>query len=135
MNIAIRYFSKKGHTKEVAAIIGEALNVTPEPISVPLDGHVDLLFLGGAFYFMHPAKELEDFIKTLTREQVEVLAVFSTTFGPENASSEIAKKCKEHGLTVMDRELHCTDHELKEPEETEKIKAFAKEVVASMHHE
>ncbi len=36
MSIAIRYFSKFGHTKKMVGIIQELTGVTPETVAVPL---------------------------------------------------------------------------------------------------
>lgn len=126
----IRYLSKGGHTKEVADCIGKTLDIEPEPIDKTLPDEVDLLFLGGAFYFMHPARELDDFIESLDPKKIKAVAVFSTTGGPEDASKSIGKECKKHGLNVLDDEFHCTDHELKNDETLKKAAEFAKKALA-----
>jgi len=50
MNVAIRYYSKSGHTETLANAISEEMDVPAKPISEGLDEDVDVLFLGSSIY-------------------------------------------------------------------------------------
>lgn len=50
MNVAIRYYSKSGHTETLAKAISEEMDVPAKPISEGLDEDVDVLFLGSSIY-------------------------------------------------------------------------------------
>lgn len=46
MSIAIRYYSKFGHSKQMAEVVGKELRVQPQTVGTPLTEPVDTLFLG-----------------------------------------------------------------------------------------
>ncbi len=44
MKIAIRYFSRTGHTEKMAAVVSEVTGVKAETIDVPVTEDTDILF-------------------------------------------------------------------------------------------
>ena len=63
MKIAIRYYTKTGHTKKLAEAIGKELGVEAKTIDTPLEEKVDILFLGSSVYAAHLAGPVKSFIK------------------------------------------------------------------------
>ncbi len=45
MKYAIRYYSKFGHSEQMAQVVGEILGVKPESVETPLTEEVDTLFI------------------------------------------------------------------------------------------
>ena len=54
MKIAVRYYTKTGHTRKVAEAIAEAVGVKALPISEPLTEPADVLFLGNSYKLNTP---------------------------------------------------------------------------------
>ena len=50
MTKTIRYYSKFGHTRKMAAIVSEKVGVPTETIEQPINEHVDVLYFGSAVY-------------------------------------------------------------------------------------
>ena len=81
IKIAIRYQSRGGNTKVVAETIAAAAGVKAEPISVPLEESVDVLFIGGGVYAWDIDKSLISYLESLSPETVKSAAVFTTAGG------------------------------------------------------
>ncbi len=81
MKVAIRYYSKLGHTKAIAEAMGEEANV--KAISVmdepELKEEVDILFLGGAPYVNIMDEKLREYAKSLNKELVKRAVLFTTS--------------------------------------------------------
>ncbi|GHU59086.1 hypothetical protein FACS1894133_5090 [Clostridia bacterium] len=105
MNIEVRYLSKSGNTEKIAKAIAATVGVTPLPITEPLTGGADILFLGGALYGFGVADEMKSFIQTL--DNVRKVAVFSTTAVARSAYPQIRRLLTERGIVVMENEFHC----------------------------
>lgn len=132
MVVAVRYFSRSGNTESIGIRIGEAVHADALPVSDPLDGHVDLLFLGGALYAFHLARPLRDFIRALSPQNVGAVAVFSTAANPKGAYAHIARACEDAGLHVLREEYHCLGKQAKTPEAAAAAARFAKQVEEKM---
>jgi flavodoxin len=50
MNIEVRYYSKSGNTKKIANAIAKQAGVSAKSIHEPIQGKVDILFLGTGRY-------------------------------------------------------------------------------------
>lgn len=130
MEVAVRYYSKGGNTAQIAQDIARAAGVEAQPITVPLEGPVDILFLGGAPYAFHLAKPLRDFIASgLNPAAVKAVAVFSTSGSPLGASKMIAKACRSAGLQVLPQEFHCQGPAVKTEEAKKQAQRFAQAVL------
>ncbi len=81
MKVAIRYYSKLGHTKDIADAMGEelgikAISIVDEP---NLKEEVDILFLGGAPYANVMDEKLRTYAKGLKKELVKRVILFTTS--------------------------------------------------------
>lgn len=104
MNIAVRYQSRGGNTKAVAEAIANAAGVKAEPISVPLDGPIDTLFVGGGVYKWGIDDELKDYLNKLNPATVTSVAAFSTA-GVMDGTDKIISIAKGKGITVCGETL------------------------------
>lgn len=129
MNVAVRFQSRSGHTRSVAIAIAGAVGADALPVDVPLTGHVDLLFLGGAVYAWHLARPMREFIQGLDPKNIGAVAVFSTAASPNGASRLIEKACRRQGLNVLPEEYHCTGSAAATPEAAKNAAAFAERVL------
>lgn len=129
--IAVRYYSKTGHTEAVAIPIGEAVHADALPISSPLPGgFIDVLFLGGAPYAWHAARPMRNFIETLNPASIGAVAIFTTSGDPRGAYKIFARLCEKRGLHVLPMEYHCKGDAAKKPQTAEDAAHFAARVVA-----
>ena len=104
MTIAVRYQSRGGNTKAVANAIAKAAGVMAEPILVPIEEPVDLLFVGGGVYAWDIDRSLKKFLKSLTPETVKSVAAF-TTAGRMDKTNKITALVKANGINVRDETL------------------------------
>lgn len=108
MKIAVRYHSRGGNTRTVAEAIANAAGVMAEPIEVPIDTPVDLLFIGGGFYGgafkgdIDPA--LRRYVNGLSSDTVKLLAAFSTA-GVMDGARRIATAARGKGISVHSETL------------------------------
>ena len=105
MKIAVRYQSRGGNTRAVAEVIAKTLGVDAAPISTPLPGKVDLLFLGGGVYKWDADPELKTYLQTLNAKQVGKIAAFSTTGGMTVAIKRILEAAKAKGIPLCEHTL------------------------------
>ena len=78
MNIAVRYYTKTGHTKSLAEAVAEAVGAEALPISTPISKPVDILFLGNSYYAFSIDPEVRDFIRSLDKEKVGRIVNFGS---------------------------------------------------------
>jgi Flavodoxins len=104
MKVAVRYQSRGGNTKEVAAAIAIAAGVTSEPIDVPLDEGVDVLFVGGGVYAHTIDPSLANYLETLSPDVVKSIAAFTTGAGM-SATDKIAGIARKMGISVCAKTL------------------------------
>lgn len=107
MDLAIRYFTKTGHTKELGERLGDALGVEAKPITEPIDEKVDILFLGSSYYAFAIAEEVKDFILKLDKERVGKIVVFGSAALLNSTQKKVKKEADKIGIEVDDREFHC----------------------------
>lgn len=100
MKVAVRYQSRGGNTKAVAVAIAKATGVKAEPIDVPLDESVDLLFVGGGVYAWDIDGSLKKYLETLEVNIVKSIAAFSTA-GSTNGTRKIAAIAKARGIYMF----------------------------------
>ena len=62
MNIAIRYFSKFGHSAQMAEAVGQVAGVKAESVATPINEPVDTLYLGAGVMLGKISREMVDFI-------------------------------------------------------------------------
>lgn len=102
MNVAIRYFSKLGHTKDIAMAMAEelgikAISIVDEP---SLAETYDLLFLGGAPYANIMDSKLSHYAKELDPTKVGKVILFTTSNWSRRTVYALRKTLKEKGIEV-----------------------------------
>ena len=106
MKIAIRYYTKTGHTKQLAEAIGSAVNVEAKTVDEPLTEDVDILFLGSAVYAAGIDKRIKKFISDISVNVGEVVN-FSSAALVESTYKQVKKEVEAKGLKMSEEEFHC----------------------------
>ncbi|MDR1409136.1 MAG: flavodoxin [Oscillospiraceae bacterium] len=106
MKIEVRYLSKSGNTAKVAESIAKAVNVSAEPITVPVSDDTDLLFLGGATYAFGIDDKMKQYVSGLP-QTVKCVAVFTTSAIVKSAFGQIQQALEDRGIKVADRAFYC----------------------------
>ena len=110
MNIEVRYYSKSGNTKKIADAIAIQAGVSAKSIHEPVQGDVDMLFLGTGLYGFDIDPELKEYILTLKPEHIKTVVVFSTAAIVKSAYEKTKKYLQDQGLNVSEKEYHCPGH-------------------------
>lgn len=104
----MRYHSRGGNTKTVAEAITKAAGVNAEPITVPLDAPVDLLFVGGGVYGGAIKGDIDSalrhYLEALDPKDVKAVAAFSTA-GVMDGAKRIAAIVRSKGIQVHEETL------------------------------
>ena len=136
MKTAVRYVSRGGNTEKIAHAIAKAIGTAAKSVDTPLSGPVDMLFLGGAIYAGKPDKRLAAFVRTLTKDAVKRIVVFSTSADGKPLLPKLKALLEERGITVSDETFACAGKFLfanrEKPSETdcEEAAQFAKKLTA-----
>ena len=130
MNIAIRYYSKSGHTQAVAKAIAEAVNVTE--LSVDSSDAVittltDVLFIGSALYAYGIDSHMKDYLKTVNKELVKKVVIFSTSWISKHAIAIIKKELTSAGIEVASEFFYVRNKPSEE--KLQEAKEFAKKFI------
>ena len=107
MKIAVRYYTKTGNTKRLAEAVAQALNVEAQPLSVPLDGPVDVLFLGNSYYAFSIDPEVRDYIRGLDQYKVGRIVNFGSAAMLNSTLKKVKAEADKVGIPVDEREFHC----------------------------
>lgn len=107
MSIAIRYFSRTGHMKQMAEAAASVLGLEAQTIEQPLDAPVDVLLFGTAVYAAGIDGKVKDFIAQLDPAKVGKVICFSSSAILESSYAQVKKLLEERGIAVDSREYHC----------------------------
>ena len=107
MTKAIRYYSKFGHTRKMAAIVSEKVGVPAETIEQPITERVDVLYFGSAVYAAVVDWRVKKFIKTLSPDKVGRVICFSSAAIIESNYPKIKELFEKQGITVDERQFTC----------------------------
>lgn len=107
MKTAIRYYSKFGHTRKMAAIVSEKVGVPAETIEKPIDEYVDVLYFGSAIYAAVVDWRVKKYIKTLSPEKVGRVICFSSAALIESNYPKVKALFEAQGITVDERQFTC----------------------------
>lgn len=129
MKVAIRYYSKLGHTKDIADAMGEelgikAISIVDEP---NLTEEVDILFLGGAPYANVMDEKLRTYAKGLKKELVKRVILFTTSNWSKRTVRSLKKILTNNEIEV-DKDYFYA-HMLKINKRIPKAKEFIKKKV------
>lgn len=98
--IAVRYQSRNGNTKAMAEEIAECLDVSAEPLDVPLPEHVDILFLGGGVYRWDADESLIHYLEEIGDHDIGTVVPFSTAGGMLATIRRISEYTRKAGIGV-----------------------------------
>ena len=136
MKIAIRYYTKSGNTKKLADAIAAVTGVTAETVDVPIEGEVDVLFLGSSVYAFAVDEKVTSFINSLDSETVKNVVNFSTAALVPSTYSHVAKLLSAKNIPLDSREFHCRGKfkfmhgSRPDQNDIEAVKAFASQFLA-----
>ncbi len=106
MDIAIRYFTRSGHTEKLAKAISEKINVKAEDISVPLSNRTDILFLGCSYYAFDMDKNVKNFIAE-NKDKIGKIVCFGTSAMMKSMKKPMKKLTEAYSIRLSDEEFHC----------------------------
>lgn len=106
MNIAVKYFSRGGNTKKLAEAIASALGVEATPVTEPIEGEADVLFLCNSVYWAGADKRVKEFLKA-NAEKIKKLVNVSSAAIIKSTYKQIKSLAESNGISVDEREFHC----------------------------
>ena len=107
MKVAVRYYTKTGNTKKLAAAVAEAVGAEALPLSVPVDEAVDILFLGNSYYAFSIDPEVRDFVRSLDSGKVGRIVNFGSAAMLNSTWKKIKAEADRAGVAMDEREFHC----------------------------
>ncbi|MBR1468296.1 MAG: hypothetical protein IJ606_06700 [Bacteroidaceae bacterium] len=107
MKTAIRYYSKFGHTRKMAATVSGKLGVPAESIKRPVTEHIDTLYFGSAIYAAVVDWRVKKFIKTLTPDKVGRVICFSSAAIIDSNYPKVKALFEKQGIPVDERQFTC----------------------------
>ena len=135
MKIAVRYYTKTGNTKKLAEAVAKAVGAEARPVSEPVAGPVDLLFLGNSYYAFSIDPEVRNFIRSLDKSKVGKIVNFGSAAMLNSTYKKVKAEADKVGIPVDEREFHCRGefkgvHKGRPNEEDLKAAAeFAKKII------
>ena len=107
MKFAVRYYTKTGNTERLAQVVADAVGVQAQPISVPVEDAVDVLFLGNSYYAFSIDPEVRDFIRSLDKEKVGRIVNFGSAAMLNSTWKKVKAEADRVGIPMDTREFHC----------------------------
>ena len=107
MTYAVRYYTKTGNTKRLAESIAKVLGVEAQPISVPVDEKVDILFLGNSYYAFNIDPEVRDFVRSLDKAKVGKIVNFGSAAMLNSTYKKVKAEADKAGVPMAEQEFHC----------------------------
>lgn len=107
MSTAIRYYSKFGHSKQMAEVVGEVVGTKPQTVDMPLAEPVDTLYLGAGVLLGKVNGAVIDFIKTLKPERVRRVVLFGSCAIIKSPVPQMQAPLEAQGITVDQRSFTC----------------------------
>ena len=106
MKIAIRYFTRSGHTQKLAEAIAEKIHIEAETVSLPLSEKVDILVLGCSYYAFDMDKEVKSFIAE-NKDKIGKIVCFGTSAMMKSMKKPMKKVADMYGVKLSEEEFHC----------------------------
>lgn len=107
MKVAVRYYTKTGNTKRLAEAVARAVNTDAQPISVPVEEPVDILFLGNSYYAFSIDPEVRDFVRSLDKNKVKRIVNFGSAAMLNSTWKKVKAEADKAGIPMDEREFHC----------------------------
>lgn len=107
MTIAIRYFSKFGHSAKMSEVVSQVTGAKSETVAVPITEPVDVLYLGSGVMLGKISSDMAAFIRTLTPDMVKRVVCFGSCAIIKSPVPQMRKLLEERGITVDVRSFTC----------------------------
>lgn len=107
MAIAIRYFSKFGHSAQMANIVAQVTGGVPETVAVPLSEPVNTLYLGSGVMLGKISGDMVKFIKTLSPDMVRRVVCFGSCAIIKSPVPQMYQLLEAQGISVDERSFTC----------------------------
>jgi flavorubredoxin len=107
MKVAVRYFSKFGHSAQMATVVGEVLGVKPESTEVLISEPVDTLYVGSGVLMGKISNNMAEFLRSLTPEMVDRVVCFGSSAIISSPVPQMRKLLEDKGITVDERSFTC----------------------------
>ena len=107
MKLAIRYYSKFGHSAKMAEVVGEVAGVKPESVATPLTEEVDILFVGAGVFLGKVNGSIKEFARTLDPKKVKKVVCFGSSAIIDSPVPQMRKIFEELGFNVSAESFTC----------------------------
>lgn len=107
MTIAIRYFTKFGHSAKMAEVVSQVTGAKAETISVPITEPVDVLYLGSGVILGKISGDMVRFIRTLTPDKVKRVICFGSCAIIKSPVPQMRTLLEAQGVNVDERSFTC----------------------------
>lgn len=107
MKTAIRYYSKFGHSKQMAEAIEDIVGAKAAMVAEPLNEPVETLYLGAGVFLGKVGGAVMDFISTLTPDKVKCVVLFGSCAIIESPVPQMRKALESRGIAVSDKSFTC----------------------------
>ena len=107
MKTAIRYYSKFGHSAQMAEVVGEVAGVKPASVDTPLTEEVDILFIGAGLFLGKVNGRIKEFARTLDPKKVKKVVLFGSSALIDTTVSQMRKIFEELGFNVAAESFSC----------------------------
>ena len=104
---AIRYYSKFGHSKQMAQTIEELVGAKAATVAEPLTEPVDTLYLGAGVLLGKVNSAVLDFINTLTPNGVKQVVLFGSCAIIDSPVPQMRQALDAKGIKVSDKSFTC----------------------------
>ena len=104
---AIRYYSKFGHSKQMAEAIEQIVGAKAAAVSEKLSEPAEVLFLGAGVFLGKVNSAVFDFIDTLTPEMVKCVVLFGSCAIIESPVPQMLKALRARGIQVYGKSFTC----------------------------
>lgn len=107
MKYAIRYYSKFGHSEQMAQAVSDVLGVKAESVETPLTEEVALLFIGAGLFLAKVNGRVKEFARTLDPKKVKKIVCFGSCALSDSPVPQLRKIFEELGFTVATESFTC----------------------------
>lgn len=136
MKIEVRYQTITGNTEIVAKTIGSAIDAPVKSVEYPLEGDIDLMFLGGGIYASGLNGRLKHFIQGIPMGRVCTIALYSTSMNLGTIYERVRNLLQGKNINLIENELCIADIAIKTEldDKTQKeISRYVDEVIKIYH--
>ena len=107
MNVAIRYYTKKGNTKKLADAISSVVGVDASSIQSPIKEKCDILFLCNSIYKFGIDPEVKNFLENLDSSKVTKVVNISTSASGNSTHNQVKEILKFKGIALHEPSFSC----------------------------